>query len=225
MIRADISAASRREFATLLRTLERRTGHVVSDSIIDIGREASRQLAQKVPPFGLNQRTGEKFQKSIAKQVNRAVSNAQVTGAAGDAAKVHAERRDSKGQVPKGLVDRGQLQRAPIEIRDRERHIDKKQAAAGIVKGAWIHAGTQLPRATQVVIGRPRVQVGRWIMRHLSKGQATFRRAGISTEITLTNTVPWVQRVQSNSLVQSAVRAAVKGVTKDIQRRIDQINP
>jgi hypothetical protein len=223
MISFSLDPASVRETKRILREYERKVGQTKDDSVIDIGREASRQAAQKVPPFGLSENIGNKFKKSIAKQVNRAVKNANVTGKAGDAAKVHAAARDGKGQVPRGLRDKGQYKREPVEIGDKERVIDKRQAAAGIAKGAWIHAGTLLGRKTAAVTGRRRQAVGQWIMRHLKRGQATITRMGMNTTVTLTNTVSWVQKLQSEAMINAAVRAAFRGKQKEMQRQLDQI--
>jgi hypothetical protein len=194
------------------------------DSIIDVGREAARQAAQKCPPFGLTEKTGEKFKKSIAKQVNRAVKNANVTGKQGNAETVHTAARNSKGQVPKGIKDEGAFRRTPVEVGDKERLIDKRQAAAGIAKGAWIHAGSLLGRRSSTVTGRRRAVVGQWIMRHLSRGEASISRLGMNTEVKLTNKVVWIQRLQSDSMLASAVRAAWTGTMKEMQKRLDQIN-
>jgi hypothetical protein len=223
MISFSLDPSSVRETKRILREYERKVGQTSDESLVDIGREAARQAAQKVPPFGLSENIGNKFKKSIAKQVNRAVKNANVTGKAGDAAKVHASARDSKGQVPKGLRDTGGFKREPVEVADKERVIDQRQKAAGIVKGAWIHAGTLLGRKMQVVTGRKRQAVGKWIMRHLKRGQATVSRMGMNTTVTLTNTVAWVQRLQSEAMLNAAVRAAFRGKQKEMQRQLDQI--
>ena len=224
MIRVQLDPASVRGTKRLIAEYSRAIRQSSEESIIDVGREASRQAAQKTPPFGLSERTGSKFKKSIAKQVNRAVKNANVTGKAGDAATVHTAARDGKGQVPRGLRDKGTFKRDPIDVADKERVIDKRQAAAGIVKGAWIHAGTLLGRKSVAVIGRRRLIVGQWILRHLSRGKASIARLGANTEVTLTNTVSWVQRVQSESMLASAVKAAWNGKKKEMQKRLDQIN-
>jgi hypothetical protein len=224
MIRFSLDPSSVRATRRLIAEYSRAVNQSKDDSIIDVGREAARQAAQKCPPFGLSEKTGDKFKKSIAKQVNRAVKNANVTGKQGDAAKVHDAARDGKGQVPRGLKEEGQFKRAPVEVADKERVIDKRQAAAGIVKGAWIHAGTLLGRKSAVVTGRKRLAVGRWITRHLSRGKASVVKLGMNTEVTLTNTVGWVQKLQSDSMLASAVRAAWNGKKKEMQKRLDQIN-
>jgi hypothetical protein len=225
MIRISIDRSSMAATRRLIREYERKVGREAGDSVIAIAREASRQAAQKCPPFGLTQKTGDKFQKSIAKQVARAVRNAEVTGQQGAAAAIHASKRDSKGRVPKGLKTDGNLRRAPVAVRDRESHIDKKQANAGMVKGAWIHAGHLLGRVTSPIAGRRRAIVGRWILRHMSNGKAEINRRGINTVVTLTNTIRWASKVQTQSMLKSAVNAAFKGVEKEMQRVLDAIRP
>jgi len=224
MIRVRLDPASVRATRRLIDQYSRAIQQSTEDSIIDVGREAARQAAQKCPPFGLTERTGEKFKKSIAKQVNRAVKNANVTGKQGNAETVYTAARNSKGQVPKGIKEEGAFRRTPVEVGDKERLIDKRQAAAGIAKGAWIHAGSLLGRRSSTVTGRRRAVVGRWIMRHLSRGEVSISRLGMNTEVKLTNKVAWIQRLQSDSMLASAVRAAWTGRMKEMQKRLDQIN-
>lgn len=223
MIRFSLDPASVRETKRIIREYEQKVGQSAADSVIDIGREAARQAAQKCPPFGLSENIGNRFKQSIAKQVQRAVSHANVTGKQGDAARVHAGARDRKGQVPKGIRTEGQFKRNPVEVSDKERLIDQKQAAAGIVKGAWIHAGTMLGRKAESIIGRKRVAVGRWILRHLKRGKASISKMGINTEVALTNTVAWVRNLQSDSMLNSAVNAAFRARKKEMQKRLDKL--
>lgn len=225
MIRVSLDRASLAATRRLIREYERKVGRSAGDSVIAIAREASRQAAQKCPPFGLTEKTGDKFKGSIAKQVSRAVRHANVTGLQGNAATVHAAKRNNRGQVPKGIKDEGGFRRAPIAVGDRERLIREKQAAAGIVKGAWIHAGSLLGRVTSPIAGRRRAIVGRWILRHLSRGKAAVARRGMNTVVTLTNTVRWVGTIQTQGMLNSATKAAFKGVEKEMQRVLDSIRP
>lgn len=225
MIRVSLDRSSLAATRRLIREYERKVGRSCGDSVIAIAREASRQLAQKTPPFGLTEKTGDKFKLGIAKQVSRAMKNANVTGKQGTAATVHESARNNKGQVPKGLKTDGRFQRRPIPIGDKQRLIAKKWQAAGIAKGAWIHAGHLLGRVTSPIAGRRRAIVGRWIMRHMSRGKATIVRRGINTVVTITNTVKWINNLQSQSIINSATKAAFKGVEKEMQRVIDSIRP
>lgn len=223
MIRFSLDPASVRETKRIIREYEQKVGQSAADSVIDIGREGARQAAQKCPPFGLSENIGNRFKLSIAKQIQRAVTNANVTGRQGSASQVHQAARNRKGQVHRELETEGQFKRAPIPIRDKERLIDQKQAAAGIVKGAWIHAGTLLGRKAESVIGRKRVPIGQWIMRHLKRGKATVSKMGINTEVTLTNTVAWASNLQSESMLNSAVNAAFRARKREMQKRIENL--
>ena len=225
MIRVSLDRNSLAATRRLIREYERKVGRSAGDSIIAIAREASRQAAQKCPPFGLTEKTGDKFKGSIAKQVSRAVRHANVTGLQGNAASVHAAKRNNRGQVPKGIRDEGGFRRDPIAVGDRERLIREKQAAAGIVKGAWIHAGSLLGRVTSPIAGRRRAIVGRWILRHLSRGKAEVARRGMNTVVELTNTVRWASSIQTQAMLNSATKAAFKGVEKEMQRVLDAIRP
>lgn len=214
MIHIEMDKRALRQFRGTVDKWGRKTGKGIEEGVIELASASGRQLAQKLPPFGLSAAIGQKFQGSIGKQVNRAVSAGNVAGKSGSAAQIHTGFRDSKGQVPKGLKDRGQFHREPVPVGEKERLIDKKQAAAGIAKGAWVHAVETM--------GKKLSGIARWIRRHASRGQSTIRRKGFSTEVTLTNTVPWVQNVQTPAMVKSALQTAYRNTIKRMQRILDK---
>jgi hypothetical protein len=126
-----------------------------------LGKGCAKELASLVPPYGVSAKQGAAFQKSIAKQIDRAIRAANVAGTQGAAGFVHAQVR-RKGQVPKGLKTQGQYKREPIPIKDKVDLLRKKQAAAGTAKGAWVAAG-------DAIDGKKMRGVAKWIRRTLRK--------------------------------------------------------
>lgn len=212
MIRAEISRESQQEFRRVLAEFQKKSGKSVEESVVELGKASARQLAMKVPPFGVSSKVGDRFSGSIAKQVNRAVSAGNVAGRSGTAEQLHESYRNAKGQVPRGLEDRGRYRREPIPVREKEDLIDKRQKAAGIVKGAWLHC--------LLLIGGKASGFGQWIRRHTHSGKATIRPRGISTEVTLTNEIKWVSNVQNQKLVKMALNTALRNTIKRMEKII-----
>jgi hypothetical protein len=200
MIRLSIDQGDLRRFRQRLQDFVEEAGRTESEAIQLLAKACGKELAITVPPFGLSAAVGKKFQASIAKQVNRAINAGNVAGTPGIAAAVHASKRNSKGQVPRGLKDRGQFKRDPISVREKEDLIDRKQNAAGVAKGAWIAAAEKLN-------GKKISGVGKWVRRHADKnGKASIKVASGGTEVSLTNEVPFMQGLQKQSYIDTALK-------------------
>lgn len=216
MISITIDPSSRRIFRRIVKDFEKKTGRKVEDSVVELTRSSAKQLAHRVPPFGLNAQVGKKFEGSIAKQVDRAIKAGNVGVVSGaTAAQMHASARDNKGQVPKGLRTRGKRVKNPISVREKEALIDRKQAAAGSAKGAWIAAGNSLS-------GKRISGVARWVSRHLLHGSSKILRRGISTEASITNELPYIQRLQSGPMIKAALQIAYRNTLRQMQRILDK---
>lgn len=217
MISISIDPSSRREQMRLLRDFEKKAGRAVEDSVVELGRSAGRQLAHKVPPWGLNAQVGKKFEGSVAKQVNRAVRAANVGAVSGsNAEQAHKAARDSKGQVPRLLRTTGKRVRNQIGVRDKEVLVDRKQEAAGTAKGAWITAAVSLN-------GKPLAGIARWISRHRKSGRSRLMRRGISTEAEITNELPYIQRLQTPAMIKSALKQAYQNTFRAMKRLIEKL--
>jgi hypothetical protein len=164
-----------------------------------LGKSCAKELASLVPPYGVSAKQGAAFQKSIAKQIDRAIRAANVAGTAGTAGFVHAQVR-RKGQVPKGLKTEGRFKREPIPIKDKVDLLRKKQAAAGTAKGAWVAAG-------DAIDGKKMRGISRWIRRHAQKnGAASIKSEGIGSTISLTNNLPYINGLQPQSVIDLALK-------------------
>lgn len=216
MIRVEIDPASRRIFRKTVDDYSKKIGKNVEEGVIELVKSGGKQLAQKVPPFGISAQIGKKFQGSVAKQVNRAVRAGNVGVVSGSTAEqVHRAARDGKGQVPKLLKTTGRRVRNPIPVRDKEQHIDRKQEAAGTAKGAWI-------AAANAVGGKKLSGIPRWISRHMRNGSARLTRKGISTECELTNSLRYINRLQPPNLIKSALQAAYQNTLRRMERIINK---
>lgn len=200
MISVKIDTADLLRFKSRIDDFVEEAGKTNREAMELLAKACAKELAITVPPFGVSAKVGDQFQKSIAKQVDRAIRSGNVDGDSGSAAQIHAAKRDRRGQVPKGLRTRGQYQREPISVRDKETLVDRKQAAAGIVKGAWIAAGEKLN-------GKKITGVGRWVRRHAkANGDAEVSVKNASAEVEITNRCSYVANVQSTENVQLALK-------------------
>lgn len=219
MIRVSIDPSSSRIFRKVVTDFEKKVGRGVEESVVEVlGKSSGRQLAHKVPPWGLSAQAGKKFEGSVAKQANRAVNAANVGAVRGSTAEqAHASARDGRGQVPKGLRTRGKRVPHPIPVGEKERLIDKKQAAAGLAKGAWIAAANSLP-------GKALSGIPRWISRHAGKnGSSNVTRKGISSEVELRNELGYIQRLQSGVMVKAALKMAYQNSLRQMERILNKI--
>jgi hypothetical protein len=199
MIRFSIDQASVRGFRGRLVEFSKGTGKTIQEAMNLLGKGCAKELASLVPPYGISAKQGAAFQKSIAKQVDRAVRHANVAGTKGSARLVHEQVR-RKGQVPKGLKTQGQYKRDPVPIGDKIDLLRQKQMAAGTAKGAWIAAG-------EAIDGKKMRGISKWIRRHAKRnGFASIKAEGIGSVISLTNRLPYINALQPQSTIDTALK-------------------
>jgi hypothetical protein len=200
MIKFSISRTEKYRFLNRMRDFVEEAGRTESEAVQLLAKACAKELAITVPPFGLSAKIGEKYQKSIAKQVNRAIKAGNIKGTPGSAKDVHESFRAANGQVPKGLKTRGRYNREPIPVRDKEMLIDRRQDAAGIAKGAWIAAAEKLN-------GKKITGVGKWVRRHAAKnGSSSIQIKSGGTEVLLTNSVSYINKLHRQSYIDTALR-------------------
>jgi hypothetical protein len=216
-VKIEIDRNSVKKFTQTLETFTKETGKSIEDGLDTVAIAAGKRLISTVQPYGMNKKIGEKYMMSIAKQVNRAIRHGNVEGQDGGASEVHSRNRNSRGQVPKGLNTDGRFRRKPVEVGDKESHIDKKQAMAGIAKGAWYQATNQI--TAKKVTG-----VAAWITRHENQGNGVCNKTGtgFKREITLTNRVPYIRKIQSDSDIEKSIKTGYSNFIKQLQKIIDK---
>lgn len=208
----EIDRASRKEMEKIISKFVRIVGKTAEEGIIEIAKSAGRRLVNTVQPFGLTSAKGDKFKKSIAKQVNRSVRNANVTGMSGSAESVHRANRDSKGQVPKSLRTDGQFKRAPVPVVDTDAQIRKAQAKAGRAKGAWVEAANSLG-------GTSLKNIPVWISSNDSGGfgSSLKKGKGLRFQCSMMNRTPYLTRIQTQKSIAQSVTFGLKQGMKRMQ--------
>jgi len=215
-VKIQIDRATRRKMEETLRKFAEATGKAVEDGIDQIARGGAKQLAIKVQPFGIAAKAQGILEGTVAKQAHRAISNANVTGKVGTAAIVHRQIRDNRGRVPKGIADEGRNKREPIGTGERNSHVDKQVKKAGRAKAAWIEAGEK--------VNGKKINVKQWISRHVGAGfgDAKKKGKGLKYSVEISNSTPYIGKIQSPGNVASAVGIALKNGFTRLQKIIDK---
>ena len=206
----EIDKKSQRQAERILEDFAKRAGIHVDDVINGMARSSAKNMAISVQPFGLKATTGKKFAGSIAKQVSRAIRNANVTGRGGSAEDVHKSVRDSRGRVSRDLETSGQYKRKPVDFSERDALIKKQIGKSGRAKGAWIEAGDK-------VTGKKTTGVASWISRHRKEGYGDARKSGdgINYAVEISNKTPYIRKFQPQEMIDQSVE---KGVASEMRR-------
>jgi hypothetical protein len=197
MIQVRISPAQRRKLESELKRFASKAQVAVGETVAIIGTSVAKELARKVQPFGLTQKTGSAFELSILKQVNKAARWATYKGTQGDIAQVHAQYRNQRGAVTVRPPRQFPPSRKPFDRQEVDSHVAKKQSNAGIAKAGWIQAGenidSPLLRTSKNKVRKIK-GIAQWIRRHVNgnKGSSRFvRKSGLNSTIYLTNNVSY----------------------------------
>jgi hypothetical protein len=214
---------SKVEMKYMLDKFIKLTGQTIEDGIDKAGEAMGKRLISTVQPYGTSKKTGDAFALSIAKQVNRAIKHANVTGQDGSASSVHSKNRDSQGQVPRDIRTTGKFKRDPVSRSELDILVKKKMANAGVAKGAWFAAMNQ-------VSSNKMTGVGKWITKHENKGLGSCEKIGkgINRSIILINKTPYIESVQSNEDVEKSIKDGLnnfyKWVNITMRKTLEKLN-
>jgi hypothetical protein len=88
---------------------------------------------------------------------------------------------------------------------------------AGIAKGAWYQATNQI--TAKKVTG-----VAAWITRHENQGNGICDKTGtgLNIKIILTNKVPYIRKIQSDSDIEKSIKTGYNNFLKQLQVIIDK---
>lgn len=219
--------ASVREFKRALREYEKKTGVSIEDGVIEMAQSTCRRLAHTVPPFGLSSNVGKKFMASIGAQVDRAWYGANVgafKGATMEA--VHADARNSKGVVPKRQFRTLKKFAARISVADKEIYKRKVIKRAGIAKAAYLAAAQKIKALQSNKKGKPASilsGVAKWVKEDIKAklGESDTKRDGMSTTVSVTNLVDYIQKIHTGSQVEKALEQGRKNGTKRMRHILD----
>jgi hypothetical protein len=197
MIRVNISPAQRRKLESELNQFAKKAGVAVGETVAIIGGSVAKELARKVQPFGLTQKTGTAFELSIVKQVNKAARWATLKGTEGTIDVVHQQYRNRRGAVTVKPPREFQPKRKVFDRQEVDTYAEKKKSNAGMAKAGWIAAGESID-SPLLRTAKNKVRkikgIAKWIRRHVndSKGSSRFvRKSGLNSTIYLTNKVDY----------------------------------
>ena len=216
MISASMDRGSVREFKRLLREYEKKTRTGIEEGIIEMSRSTARRLAHTVPPYGLTAKVGAKFMDSIGNQVDYAWYGAS-KGAfpSSSMEEAHAAARNRRGQVRMRKFRKFDGVNDNITVGEKEAYKRKKKKNAGIAKAGWIAAGElAISKLSLTKRGKTKKISGipKWIRRHVSAstGVSKTERKGMSTTVSLTNKVDYIQRLHKQSEQAKAIEQGRK---------------
>lgn len=218
MIQVRISPAQRRKLEGEMKQFAKRAGVAVEETVGIIAQSVSKELARKVQPFGLSQRTGFMFMASIAKQINKAARWATLKGTEGTIEQVHEMYRNGRGAVTVKPPRQFQPARKVFDRNEIQKYIEKKQKNAGIAKAGWISAGESISGVI-FTTSKGKIRkikgIGKWIRDHVGPdlGSSRFvRKGGLNSTVYLTNKVDYAysKRNTNHGNVDSAIADGYK---------------
>jgi hypothetical protein len=142
-----LDPTSEREFKRAMEEYAKLLGTGIEEVIDETAAETAKRIAARTQPFGIGEPKNRAFQKSIAKQIHRALWWGMRHGETGGMSAIreaHQKRRNNKGQVYKGRkpmkeqwLDKG------FPPQERHAYVDKMMQRAGMEKASWLDAGVK----------------------------------------------------------------------------------
>jgi hypothetical protein len=215
-----------------MKEFAKKSGVAVAETVAIIGQSVSKELARKVQPFGLTQKTGDKFQESIAKQIGKAARWGQYKPIEGQLKDVHSQVRDRSGAVKVKPPRQFQPKRKGFSKAEIEGNIRDKQRKAGLAKAGWIAAGESIDSPllkTARGVTRKIKGVAQWIRRHVkgSSGSSKFvRKGGLNSTVFLTNSVDYAYSGNNSTkrTWQSAIADGYKRSITMVRARLKKLS-
>lgn len=223
-VKIEVDEKKRREMIATLEQFANFTGKTVEDGINGIARSVGRKLADRVQPWGLTAAKGQKFEKSIGHQVDRAWFGTNL-GAYPETREMKAAHYNARtngsrmGAVPQRQFrkEKGKPWLNLISREDRDSYKLKAQEKAGRAKGAWIEAANDI--GSEKLSGIPN-----WIKRHIGSGygSATKTGKGLNYTVELHNRTPYMERILPEKTVAQTVKNGMKNGFNRIEKMIDK---
>jgi len=212
MIKLEIDRQSAAAFKRELDAYQKKKGVVAKDAIRELAGEVALGLASRVQPWGMSVAKQRKFALSIAKQVGRAVKNANISQGSDDARSAHKKRRNTKGQVPKELNTAGQYKRQPISKQERDQLARRKMSSSGQAKASWAGAGLK---------AFPSLKVAGFFKRLVKACSATVSGNGMNTTVVISNELDYIERTMPQSAIQSGIQIGYRKMFRKLKNRIE----
>lgn len=219
--------ASVREFKRALREYEKKMGVSIEDGVIEMAQSTCRRLAHTVPPYGLSSAVGKKFMESISKQVDYAWQGSRrgvFPSSSMEAA--HAAARNKNGQVRMRKFRQKKEVNENISVGEKDAYRRKVVKRAGIAKAAYLAAAQQIKALQSNKKGKKAnflSGVAKWVREDIKSklGASDTKRDGMSTTVSVTNLVDYIQRLHKSSQVDKAIEQGRKNGTKRIRHILD----
>jgi hypothetical protein len=228
MITASMDRASVREFKRALREYEKKMGISIEDGVIEMAQSTCRRLAHTVPPFGLSSAVGNKFIESIGKQIDYAWQGARRgVFPSSSIESAHKAARNSQGVVRMRKFRGRPVTNENISVAQKEAYKRKVAKRAGIAKAAYIAAAQKI-KALQSNKKGKRANllsgVAKWIKEDVKSklGESDTKRNGISTTVSVTNMVDYIQKIHKSSQVEKAIEQGRRNGTKRMRHILDR---
>jgi hypothetical protein len=227
MITASMDKASVREFKRALSEYEKKTGISIEDGVIEMAQSTCRRLAHTVPPFGLSSAVGKKFMESIGKQVDYAWAGSKrdvYPSSSMEAA--HQAARNNGGTVRMRKFRGKKVTNENISVAAKEIYKRKAMKRAGIAKAAYLAAAQKIKALQSNKRGRPAnilSGVAKWVKEDVKAklGESDTKRDGISTTVSVTNMVDYIQKIHKSSQVEKAIEQGRRNGTKRMRHILD----
>lgn len=227
MITASMDKTSVREFKRALREYEKKMGVSIEDGVIEMAQSTCRRLAHTVPPFGLSSTVGNKFMESIANQIDYAwmASKRDVVPSSSMEA-AHKAARNARGVVRMVSLKRKKITNNNITVAQKEIYKRKVVKRAGIAKAAYLAAAQKIKALQSNRKGKPASilsGVAKWVKEDIRSklGESQTKRDGISTTVSVTNLVDYIQKIHTGSQVEKAIEQGRRNGTKRIRHILD----
>jgi hypothetical protein len=198
-------------FERTITEFESATGKTAEEGMKRIAKSSCKRLAITVQPYGIQEHM-EKFQKSVAAQVDRAWfgTNLGAFPATNNMKDAHYGARRN-GVVPKRLFrrEKGKPWLNLIPQSERENYKKLAMAKIGRAKAAWVKIANDL--------GKPNMSgVNGIIKRHLNgaKGSHNVSGKGMNTAVHISNETSYIKKIQYTEDVAKAAADGMKNGMK-----------
>jgi hypothetical protein len=227
MITASMDRASVREFKRALREYEKKTGVSIEDGVIEMAQSTCRRLAHTVPPFGLSSAVGKKFMENIGKQVDYAwAGSKRDVYPSSSMQAAHQAARNNRGVVRMKKFRGKPVTNENISVAQKEIYKRKAMKRAGIAKAAYLAAAQAIKSLQSNRKGKPASilsGVAKWVKEDIKArlGKSDTKRNGMSTTVSVTNLVDYIQKIHSGAQVDKALEQGRRNGTKRMRHILD----
>lgn len=183
-------------------------GKEAEEVIEDIAVSGARYLANNTNPFGLSGKTKEALYKAVYKDVLKVYVQSTKPTQEDDGSYME-QFRNRNGRIPKN-IDKPMF----ISPTNMQEIMRVKTANVGNAKEGWFDAIKNLKNQKRIPA---------WLKKPIDLGSANKKGDGIKTEIALTNSCKYINKLISPAEVQKSLGLAYKNYINFINRKMDAL--